>query len=296
MPELPEVETTVRGIEPYLKHQEISHIIVRNPRLRWLVSPEISKIHNIKVKNIYRRAKYIIIELEDEHLNAQTQSGSTGFIVIHLGMSGKLAITDKDYPIAKHDHVDIVIGDKAIRYNDPRRFGCVLYFNQLKDASILAKLGVEPLTESFNPEYFYEQCKKRTSPIKTVLMNNQIVVGVGNIYANEALFAQKIHPSTPANQLSKEQVSALTNEIKVVLERSIKQGGTTLKDFLQPDGKAGYFAQVLQVYGRLGEKCNNCGNLIEAVVIGQRNSFFCPICQPLICQPLKTNNRKAKTK
>ncbi|QHB16700.1 bifunctional DNA-formamidopyrimidine glycosylase/DNA-(apurinic or apyrimidinic site) lyase [Mannheimia pernigra] len=272
MPELPEVETSVRGIEPYLKGQIIKKIIVRQPKLRWLISPELSQMENAKIDAIERRAKYLII---------RTQKGD---ILIHLGMSGSLGILQahQQKEISKHDHVDLVTQNGTIlRYNDPRKFGSWLWIAKAEDHQLLRKLGPEPLSDDFTPDYLFAKSRKKTTACKTFIMTNEVVVGVGNIYACESLFIAGIHPELAAQNLTKKQCERLVSTIKDVLTKAIIQGGTTLKDFIKPDGKPGYFAQVLQVYGRKNEACNDCKNPIETKVIGQRNTYFCPKCQKL---------------
>ncbi|QLB41486.1 bifunctional DNA-formamidopyrimidine glycosylase/DNA-(apurinic or apyrimidinic site) lyase [Mannheimia pernigra] len=272
MPELPEVETSVRGIEPYLKGQIIKKIIVRQPKLRWLISPELSQMENAKIDAIERRAKYLII---------RTQKGD---ILIHLGMSGSLGILQahQQKEISKHDHVDLVTQNGTIlRYNDPRKFGCWLWIAKAEDHQLLRKLGPEPLSDDFTPDYLFAKSRKKTTACKTFIMSNEVVVGVGNIYACESLFIAGIHPELAAQNLTKKQCERLVSTIKDVLTKAIIQGGTTLKDFIKPDGKPGYFAQVLQVYGRKNEACNDCGKPIQTKVIGQRNTYFCPKCQKL---------------
>lgn len=271
MPELPEVETTKRGIEPYLINQQIKAVVVRQPKLRFMVNPELKKLNNARVLGLSRRAKYLII-----HTNK-------GDIVGHLGMSGTLQVMDDKTPAQKHDHIDFLIDNhKILRYHDPRRFGAWLWAEHAEDLPILQKLGVEPLEKEFSAEYLFNHSCKRKMPVKSLLMHNPIVVGVGNIYANESLFLCGINPALPANLLTLTDCEKLVPTIKKVLKQSIKQGGTTLKDFKQPDGKLGYFVQKLHVYGKKGEPCPKCKTQIESLVIGQRNSFFCPKCQPLL--------------
>lgn len=270
MPELPEVETTKRGITPHLLNHTIQQIIIRQPKLRWMVPDILKTFHDIKVKGLSRRAKYLIIHTEK------------GDIVGHLGMSGSLRVVDKDLAPSKHDHVDFVLSNgKILRYNDPRRFGAWLWAEKAEDLSVFKNLGPEPLDESFSGDYLFKQSRQRKMPVKGFLMHNAVVVGVGNIYANETLFLCHIHPQLPANQLSLEECHTLAKTIKAVLEKSIQQGGTTLKDFQQPDGKPGYFAQELLIYGKKGQPCPKCATPIENLVIGQRNSFFCPQCQKM---------------
>ncbi|MCK3654767.1 DNA-formamidopyrimidine glycosylase [Pasteurellaceae bacterium Macca] len=276
MPELPEVETSVRGISPYLVGEEIAHITIRQRQLRWRVSDELDTLAGAKILTIFRRAKYLIIRT------------NRGDIVLHLGMSGSLGILNQaqnqpqNQPIGKHDHIDLQTTKGTIlRYNDPRKFGAWLWFENAETSPLFAKLGPEPLSEAFNGEHLFKLSRHKTVAVKNFVMNNAVVVGVGNIYASESLFQAGIHPDLAAQNLTKKQCERLAGVIKSVLTQSIIQGGTTLKDFIQPDGKPGYFAQVLQVYGRKGEPCNACGTLIEAKIIGQRNSFYCPKCQKL---------------
>ncbi|NIF24103.1 MULTISPECIES: bifunctional DNA-formamidopyrimidine glycosylase/DNA-(apurinic or apyrimidinic site) lyase [Pantoea] len=268
MPELPEVETSRRGIEPHLVGETILHAVVRNGRLRWPVSQEIHALSDQPVISVQRRAKYLLIELPH------------GWIIVHLGMSGSLRVLPHELPAEKHDHVDLVMSNgKVLRYTDPRRFGAWLWSNDLAGSSVLAHLGPEPLSEAFNTDYLFEKSRGKRTVVKQWLMDNKIVVGVGNIYASESLFTAGIAPDRPAYSLSKDEVALLVSTIKAVLLRSIEQGGTTLRDFLQSDGKPGYFAQELQVYGRAGEPCRACGTPIVSGKHGQRSTFWCPNCQ-----------------
>lgn len=272
MPELPEVETALRGVSPYLKNFIIEKIVVRQPKLRWVVSPELMELKDIKILDLTRRAKYLIIHTEK------------GYIIGHLGMSGSVRIVPQNSLIDKHDHVDIVMNNgKLLRYNDPRRFGAWLWTADLNEFHLFLKLGPEPLSEEFNGEYLFKKSRQKSTALKTFLMDNAVVVGVGNIYANESLFICGIHPLKQVKNLTRKQCELLVNTIKDVLAKAIIQGGTTLKDFLQPDGRPGYFAQELLVYGNVGKRCprcgEKCGGKIESLVIAQRNSFFCPKCQ-----------------
>lgn len=268
MPELPEVEVSRLGITPWLKDQTITRVIVRDKRLRWPVPEAIHLASGQVIRCIHRRAKYLLLE---------TQLGS---IVLHLGMSGKLRVIDADYPAVKHDHIDIVLASgKCLRFNDPRRFGACLWQPYGETLPLLTKLGPEPLTDAFNVAHLAALAKGKKSPIKSFIMDNAVVVGVGNIYANEALFLAGIDPRRAAGRVSLKRLQVLTEAIKTVLAKAIEQGGTTLKDFAQSDGRPGYFAQQLRVYGRTGETCQQCDSDIKSVVIGQRNTFFCPSCQ-----------------
>lgn len=268
MPELPEVETTKNGISPYLEGFIIEKIVVRQPKLRWMVSEELKQITQQKVTGLSRRAKYLIIHTEQ------------GYIIGHLGMSGSLRIVSPQDTVDKHDHLDIVMNNgKILRYNDPRRFGAWLWTDNLEEFHLFLKLGPEPLSEEFNADYLWKKSRKKQTALKTFLMDNAVVVGVGNIYVNETLFLCGLHPEKAAGSLTKAQCSQLVEQVKQVLTTAIQQGGTTLKDFLQPDGRPGYFAQKLLVYGNKDKPCPKCGTKVESLMIGQRNSFYCPKCQ-----------------
>lgn len=270
MPELPEVEVSRMGVSKHLMGKRLSNITVRTPKLRWDIPTEqLQTLVGHEVTAVSRRAKYLIVET------------TVGHIIIHLGMSGSLRVIDSDTPLKKHDHVDIAVGSKVLRLNDPRRFGAVLFGDTDGNHRVFEKLGPEPLTDAFNESHLKQKCAKRKAAIKLVIMDNPVVVGVGNIYANEALFLTGIHPLVPANQLTAKQISKLVSTIKDVLAAAIKQGGTTLKDFSQTDGKPGYFAQSLFVYGRDGEECLRCKSTLLAVKIGQRASVYCPSCQSI---------------
>ena len=269
MPELPEVETTLRGITAHIKGRQIEQIVVRQPQLRWPVPREIEQAIGQKVNYIRRRAKYLLLD---------TDAGS---IVFHLGMSGSLTIQPADKPVQKHDHLDIVFEDgNCLRLNDPRRFGACLW-QGIDDPQleILQNLGPEPLTEAFNGERLYKLSRGRTIAVKNFIMTNAVVVGVGNIYANEALFRSGIDPRRAAGRVSRARYHVLSEEIKKVLAEAIEQGGTTLRDFFGADGRPGYFRIQLNVYGRAGEPCKRCGTTIRSIRIGQRNTFYCPHCQ-----------------
>ncbi|MEI6858606.1 MAG: bifunctional DNA-formamidopyrimidine glycosylase/DNA-(apurinic or apyrimidinic site) lyase [Shewanella sp.] len=269
MPELPEVEVTRQGISPHLVDHKVIGLVVRNANLRWPVPQIAQQIVGQVIRNVRRRAKYLLLD---------TDAGTT---IIHLGMSGSLRIVPRTTPIAKHDHIDLELASgKILRYNDPRRFGAWLWCELPEEAHpLLSKLGPEPLKSGFNSQYLLESLQNKKKAIKLCLMDNQIVVGVGNIYANEALFAAGIHPQTEARKLDIEHLTILITEVKQILTHAIKQGGTTLKDFTNADGKPGYFAQNLHVYGRGGESCTRCGGLLNEIKLGQRATVFCGICQ-----------------
>lgn len=270
MPELPEVETTCRGIAPHIIDQTITQLIIREKRLRWLIPSEIlvKNLISQKVLSVTRRAKYIYIQV------------TTGYLIIHLGMSGTLQVFPANIPHRKHDHFECILKNgKVLRYNDPRRFGCILWAEDPTQLKIISTLGIEPFDKQFKGEYLYQKAIHRKISIKELIMHNQIVVGVGNIYASESLFLAGIHPLLPANQLTLVEAKKLCKAIQVILEKAITKGGTTLKDFYQSDGKPGYFSQQLKVYGREQEPCVNCKKKIQAIRIGQRMTYFCPKCQ-----------------
>jgi len=239
MPELPEVEVCRQGISPHILKQAVTKVIVRNAKLRWPIPDSVQTMVSHRVHSVDRRSKYLLIKF------------SHGTLVLHLGMSGTIRVIDEHTPVAKHDHFDLVFAHgKALRLNDPRRFGAVLWFeDDIDERGLLSKLGPEPLSDDFDKGYLYEKAKNRKVPIKTFLMSNPVVVGVGNIYANEALFKAGILPTALAGSISEPRFNRLTEIIKEVLAAAIAQGGTTLKDFTQADGRPGYFAQELLVYG-----------------------------------------------
>ena len=269
MPELPEVEVCRLGIGPHVVNNKVTKVIVRNARLRWPIPEQVQEIVGQSVISVARRAKYLLLRFD------------TGTLLLHLGMSGTLRVIDKIVPVAKHDHFDLVFANNVVlRLNDPRRFGAVLWLDKHEDAQgLLNKLGPEPLGDDFCHDYLFAKAKNRKVPIKTFLMNNHIVVGVGNIYANEALFLSGILPTTKAGDLSKKRYNHLTDIIKQVLSAAIEQGGTTLKDFTQVDGRPGYFAQSLFVYGRAGQACLICKENLLEIRQSNRSSVYCPHCQ-----------------
>lgn len=270
MPELPEVETTLRGIKPHIIGNKVSKVIVRNPNLRWPVPDNLAHlIEGKKLLGLQRRAKYLLLKFPN------------GTVLWHLGMSGNLRIVDNKTAVKKHDHVDVVFSQKCIlRFNDPRRFGCVLWeAGSIEENALLVNLGPEPLTDEFNAEYLFTRSRRSAKPVKTWIMDGRVLVGVGNIYANEVLFNSGIHPLRRANKLSLKQCELLVAEIKTVLGNAIKRGGTTLRDFVGSDGKPGYFAQELRVYGRGGDACVRCTKTLTEKVLGQRSTVYCTACQ-----------------
>lgn len=276
MPELPEVETTKRGIEPSLTGQTIQQIIVRNAQLRWPVAAELCVVQpGLVISRVFRRAKYLLLE---------TQLGQrhAGHIIIHLGMSGHLRLLPAQTPAQKHDHIDLILKNgTCLRYQDPRRFGAWLWTDKNPlDHPLLAKLAPEPLSDDFNPSYLHRAIIQRNTAIKALIMNNHFVVGVGNIYANESLFLVGIHPLRTGKSLTYAECDKLVRIIKQVLAAAIEQGGTTLKDFMSPSGKPGYFSQKLYVYDRANQACLVCQTPIVREVHFQRASYFCPHCQP----------------
>ena len=268
MPELPEVETTRRGIEPWLLQQRIEQIVVRQPRLRWPVDDAIQTLAGQTITAISRRAKYILVET------------AAGTAIWHLGMSGSLRLVEPGSEPGKHDHIDWMMSNgKVLRYHDPRRFGALLYVAPGETSTHLTHLGPEPLTDDFSAAYLYQQSRGKKQAVKTFIMDGSVVVGVGNIYANESLFSAGIRPQTPAGKVSLPRYERLVEEIRTVLDRSIIQGGTTLRDFVGGDGKPGYFAQQLLVYGRGGQPCKVCATALKELRLGQRSTVYCPHCQ-----------------
>ena len=270
MPELPEVETTRRGITPAVAHRVLQRAIVREPRLRWRVPPSFAMdVAGQQVRDVRRRAKYLLFDLE------------RGAIILHLGMSGSLRLQPSDAPALLHDHVDLVLDSgMCLRLNDPRRFGSVLWTpDDPLQHPLLASLGPEPLSNELNGPYLAKTARRRSVAIKQFLMNARVVVGVGNIYASEALFRAGIRPRRTAGRLRGEEFDALATAIKAVLKDAIRAGGTTLRDYINPQGMPGYFRQKLYVYERVDQPCRVCRTPIKHLVQGQRSTYFCPTCQ-----------------
>lgn len=270
MPELPEVETTRAGIAPHTIGNTISDVIIRNRNLRWPITSGLAaKLKGHTILSVSRRGKYLLLAID------------TGSLIIHLGMSGSLRMVVATSPPDKHDHVDIVFANgQCLRFHDPRRFGCVLWSREDPlQHKLIASLGPEPLTDDFSARHLFDLSRNKKAAIKSFIMDSKVVVGVGNIYASEALFRAGIHPKRAAGKVSRPRYERLANEIVEVLTEAIAQGGTTLKDFVGGDGKPGYFQQTLAVYGREGKPCINCGTAIKSVVLGQRSTYFCPQCQ-----------------
>ena len=269
MPELPEVETTLRGIAPVLQGNVICDVRVRNPSLRWPIPTEIQNACGHRVMGLSRRAKYLLIDC------------GNGGLLCHLGMSGSLRVCREDEPPKKHDHFDLVLDSgNCIRYHDPRRFGALLWWDPpAEEHKLLRDLGPEPLTDEFDGKYLWQRSRGLRLPVKNFIMNQKVVVGVGNIYASEALFMSGIHPTRAAGRVGSGRYEDLAATIKDVLSRAITQGGTTLRDFLNSSGEPGYFAQDLLVYEREGKACFQCQTAIRRKVIGQRSSYYCSACQ-----------------
>lgn len=276
MPELPEVETTRRGIAPHVEGREIVEAIVRQPRLRVPVPEDfIERLVGSRIGTLSRRAKYLLLPIEGEG------KASAGSLIWHLGMSGSLRIARLGELPKKHDHVDLVFDDGIIlRYHDPRRFGFVDWLTGSAERDPrLANLGPEPLSDAFNGERLYQLSRGRRMAVKPFLMDNAVVVGVGNIYASEALFLAGIDPRRAAGRISRDRYERLAAAIREVLAAAITQGGTTLRDFVSGTGEPGYFKQRLNVYGRHGQGCRRCNGELRLVTLGQRASVFCPSCQ-----------------
>lgn len=269
MPELPEVETTRLGLAPLLIGRQITAVTLRRLDLRWPIPGEISDLlPGQKIVGMRRRAKYLLVDL------------APGSILLHLGMSGCLRVLAQDVPPGRHDHVDLSLDSgQVVRFTDPRRFGCLLWQPQGDTHKLLQDLGPEPLSSEFTGDYLFERSRQRTASIKTFLMDQKIVVGVGNIYAVETLFRAGIAPGRAAGRVSRERYSQLAQAVKIILSQAIQSGGTTLRDFLHPNGMPGYFKQELLVYGRLGESCCTCGHPLSGTRLGNRATVWCARCQ-----------------
>lgn len=270
MPELPEVETSRAGIAPYVAGKCFKQVIVRDGRLRWPVPPDLPAIlPGLRLDSVGRRGKYLLL------------ATSRGTLLLHLGMSGNLRITAPEQAPGKHDHLDFIFADDTVlRFNDQRRFGAALWCTgDIARHPLLADLGPEPLTDAFDGAYLAGWAGSRGIPVKSLLMDSHIVVGVGNIYANEALFLAGIRPDRPAGQVTPDEYRTLAHSVKQVLQQAIAQGGTTLRDFTDAHGRPGYFRQALNVYGRGGQPCLRCGAELTQLKIAQRASYYCPACQ-----------------
>ncbi len=269
MPELPEVETTRQGILPYCEGQVVAQVHIRERRLRWPIPAHLaSMLSGQKILRIDRRSKYLLWHFQH------------GVMIMHLGMSGVVRVLQEYLPPQKHDHVDLELASGVcIRFTDPRRFGAILWADDISAHKLLMALGPEPLTADFSPEYLLAKLTSTARPIKLAIMDAHVVVGVGNIYANEALFLSHLHPERPAKSLTLPECAILVHNIKYVLEKAIQAGGTTLKDFLQSDGRPGYFRHELLVYGRKHQPCVNCAMLLSEIRLNNRSTVFCQQCQ-----------------
>lgn len=284
MPELPEVETTRRGLAPHVEGRRVATVTLRRPDLRWPIPPEVGDLlPGRRITAIRRRAKYLLLD---------TDAGSA---LLHLGMSGSLRVLPPDTPLREHDHADIALAAdgvrpaQVLRFNDPRRFGCLLWQPAGEVHPLLRGLGPEPLEDAlhaaapdrptFDGDYLFARSRGRKAPVKVFLMDQRIVVGVGNIYAAEALFAAGISPLRAAGRVSRERYVVLAAEVQRILRHAIRRGGTTLRDFLAPDGAPGYFEQELAAYGRGGAPCPRCGTALKQANLGQRTTAWCPRCQ-----------------
>ena len=268
MPELPEVEVTRRGIAPKLTGRLISGVQVRQPRLRWPVPRAVRSLSGLTVKGVRRRAKYLLVDCGDGHL------------ILHLGMSGSLRVLPAGTPAGKHDHFDLVLGDRILRLRDPRRFGAVLWTREPVDQHpLLASLGIEPLSAKLDAAHLHRMARGLRTPIKLFVMDGRRIVGVGNIYASESLFRAGIDPRMPAGRLSLERSGKLAAAIKHTLEKAIRAGGSSLRDYVSADGESGGAQSRYWVYDRAGKPCRRCRTPIRRIVQGQRSTYFCPACQ-----------------
>jgi len=270
MPELPEVETTCRGIAPYIVGQTIKQVIIRQPQLRWPIPSELNQtLTGLNILAVSRRAKYLLF------------TTGAGTMLMHLGMSGSLRIMSAGQSAGKHDHIDFIFNDDTVlRFNDPRRFGAVLWTTApVAEHPLLKALGPEPLLDEFNGELLYTRSRNRKVPVKSFIMDSHIVVGIGNIYANEALFMAGILPTRQAGKVSLARYQKLAECIRVILQHAITQGGTTLRDFVNEAGKPGYFQQQLKVYGRAGLPCIHCLQPLTETRLANRSTVFCGACQ-----------------
>lgn len=274
MPELPEVEVTKRGIEPYITGRRVERVDVRTLMLRWPVPPDLARtLARQAVRRVERRGKYLLFETD------------AGWFIVHLGMTGTLRVWPREQALepAKHDHIDWVFDEFVLRYRDPRRFGAVLWHaradGDVRAHPLLASLGVEPFTDEFSGELIFRRTRGRTASIKQVLLAGTIVVGVGNIYASESLFRAGIRPTTPAGRVSLARCERLADEVRATLAAAIERGGSTLRDFVGSDGASGYFQLDCFVYDRAGQPCRVCGGPIRQIVQGQRSTYYCAHCQ-----------------
>ncbi len=274
MPELPEVETTRAGLAPHLTGRVVEGVVLRRPDLRWPIPDDVARrLPGQRIVAVRRRAKYLLLD---------TDAGSA---LLHLGMSGSLRVLPAQTPAGPHDHVDVVLQSttghaaQVLRFNDPRRFGCLLWQPSGQTHALLRELGPEPLSAGFDGDYLFARSRGRSTAVKSLLMDQRIVVGVGNIYAAEALFAAGISPLREAGKVSRARYLRLAEAVRRILAQAIARGGTTLRDYISPDGAPGYFEQELSVYGRGGQACRTCGRILRQAAIGQRTTVWCSHCQ-----------------
>jgi formamidopyrimidine-DNA glycosylase len=271
VPELPEVETVRRGIEPHVVGRTIERVVVRDRRLRWPIPRDFERaLAGRRIGAVGRRGKYLLLEL-----------GDAGRVILHLGMTGRVLLLAPGTAVRKHDHFDLELsGELLLRFHDPRRFGAALWWPATqREHALLRHMGPEPLTDAFDADYLFRLSRRRSAPVKNFLMDGRVVVGVGNIYAAESLFRAGIRPTRAAGRVTRAQYAALVRAVRAVLESAIAAGGTSFRDFRDSAGNPGYFAQKLFVYDRFGEPCRKCRTPIRRLVIGQRSSFYCPRCQ-----------------
>ncbi|MCS0588152.1 bifunctional DNA-formamidopyrimidine glycosylase/DNA-(apurinic or apyrimidinic site) lyase [Massilia norwichensis] len=276
MPELPEVEVTRRGVAPHLEGRVVEQVVLRREGLRWPFPPNLDALlSGREILSTSRRGKYLLIHF------------AHGTLIVHLGMSGHLRVLPEGVELKKHDHFDLIVrgpeGRRVLRLHDPRRFGAVLWHanddGELEQHILLRGLGVEPLEDGFSGALLHRETRKRSAPIKQVLLQGDIVVGVGNIYACESLFRAGINPKTAASRISRARYDKLAEAIREILAAAIVQGGSTLRDFIAVNGQSGYFQQTYFVYDRAGVPCRNCGAPVRQIVQGQRSTFYCATCQ-----------------
>lgn len=274
MPELPEVEVSRRGLLPFLPGQRIIDAILRAPKLRHEIPSQLSsRLTGLRIDTIQRRGKYLLFDCESR------QGG--GWLILHLGMSGSLRLVAPGTPPQKHDHVDLVLTATTLRFRDPRRFGTLLWHEgeAIETHPLIAVLGIEPLTDTFSGDWLYDQTRRRSTPIKPLLMDSHLVVGIGNIYAAESLFGAGISPLRAANRIGRKRYRALVPAIRSVLETSIAAGGSSVRDYVHSDGGAGCFQLCCAVYDRAGQPCPTCGQPVRAIRQSGRSTFYCPRCQ-----------------
>jgi len=270
VPELPEVETIRRGIEPHVVGRTIERVVVRDRRLRWPIARNFERqLTGRRIGSVGRRGKYLLLDV------------GAGRVILHMGMTGRLSVLEPAQPVKKHDHLDLELsGGVVLRFNDSRRFGAALWWPASRPSHVLLRgMGPEPFAEDFSADYLFERSRGRSAPVKSFLMDSRVVVGVGNIYAVEALFRARIRPMRPAGRVTREEYGKLVKATRAVLNDAITAGGTTFRDFRGSGGEPGYFVTKLFVYDRSGKPCRRCRTPIKRVVIGQRSSYYCPRCQ-----------------